>query len=113
MNKKNAKTITLTDAKELLPKWWIDSLNIDLSIIKHSKYVSFQHAATFFEASLSDIVDSETSLKHIKVKCINKGEKDGKIYLTIEVYFKLHDTDKLFKFEKSLHVTKRPKMTHD
>lgn len=104
--------ITLKEATELLPSWWIDSLNLDLSIIKHSKYVSFKHAAMFFESSLSHILD-DSVIKHIKVKCFDKGEKDGKIYLTIEIFFHLKNEERLLKLSKSLHVTKRLKMSHD
>ena len=113
MNKNNAKALTLKEAYKFLPKWWLDMLDNVLSIITHSKYPSFKHAETFFCAALSFIPDKESSeIKHIQVKCENKGERNGLIYITIVIFFRYKDKEKgLWKLSKSLHVVKRETQT--
>lgn len=110
MNKKNAKSILLKEIDSILPKWWIEMLENLLSIIKHSKFPSFRHAEQFVNSALSDIpkdIDKDKNdVKRILVKCFNKGEHDGKIYITIEAYFHMKNKD-LWKLSKSLHVMKR------
>ena len=109
MNKKNAKSILLKETNSILPSWWNEMFQNVLSIIKHSRFPSFKHAERFFVAALSYVPDKENSdLKYINVKCENKGEKDGYIYITIMIFFKFKDKKKdLWKLSKSLHVKKR------
>lgn len=114
MNKKNAKRLSLSEAKEVLPQWWNEMFETVLSIIKHSKYNSFKKAETFISTGLSYIPDKKTSeIKHIVVKCTNKGEYDGKIYITLVIYF--HMKNKCFwELSKSIHVFVREKsMSYD
>lgn len=98
----------------MLPRWWMESFNTVISMIKHSKFVSFKKAELFFTTALSHIlVDKEESeIKHIKVKCFDKGKKDGFLYITIEIYFKMKNED-LWKLSKSLHVKERKKLYYD
>lgn len=114
MNKKNARSISQKEIHDVLPNWWIESFNNVLSMMKHSKFVNFKKAELFFDAALSHIlVEKEDSeIKHIKVKCFDKGTKDGFLYITIEIYFKMKD-ESLWKLSKSLHVKERKKLTCD
>lgn len=114
MNHRNAKTLSQRDVYSVLPSEWIDILDNILSIIKHSKYPSFKHAETFLVAGLSYVPNKEkSSIKHIKAKCSFKGEHDGKIYITIDMWFYMKDK-RLWKLSKSVHVFKREKqMSYD
>lgn len=114
MNKNSAKTLSQKEIYDVLPNWWISIYKNFLSILKHSKFVDFKKAETFFTAALSHIAidKDESSIKHIKVKCLNKGTKDGKIYITLEIFFKMKN-ESLWKLSKSLHVKERKKLTCD
>ena len=115
MNLKNAKTLSQREMRSILPLYWIDIFDNVMSIIKHSKYPSFKHAETFLTAGLSYVPDEEKeTIKHIKVKCQNKGEHDGKIYITMDICFYMKEDKTLWKFSKSIHVFKRePFPTYD
>lgn len=117
VNRKNAKSISINERKSVLPNWWNEMLDTILSIIKHSKYVSFKHAEQFLVSGLEYIPpeekESDDGIKHIKVKCVNKGEKDGKIYITLEIFFYMKNKC-LWKLSKSIHVFKRERtMSYD
>ena len=108
MNLKNAKTLSQREMRSILPLYWIDIFDNVMSIIKHSKYPSFKHAETFLTAGLSYVPDEEKeTIKHIRVKCQNKGEHDGKIYITMDICFYMKENKTLWKFSKSIHVFKR------
>ena len=111
MNLKNAKTLSQREMKSILPKLWVEIFDNALSIIKHSKYPSFKHAETFFVAALSYIPEEvKDTIKYIKVKCSNKGEHDGKIYITLDICFYMKEDKILWKLTKSIHVFKRMKL---
>lgn len=114
VNKNKAKSLTIKEAYEVLPRWWTKSFDIIISMMKHSKFVSFKKAEMFFNAALSHIIvdKDESEIKHIKVKCFDKGKKDGFLYITIEIYFKMKNED-LWKLSKSLHIKERKPLTHD
>lgn len=114
MNKNSAKSLSQKEIYSVLPVWWTDIYKNLLSMLKHSRFVDFKKAETLFKAALSHIVvdKEESTIKHIKVKCLNKGIKDGKIYITLEIYFKMKD-ESLWKLSKSLHVKERKKLTCD
>ena len=111
MNKKNARSLSQKEMREVLPKWWIESFENVLSMMKHSKFVNFKKAELFFTTALSHIlVEKEDSeIKHIKVKCFDKGKKDGFLYITLEIFFKMKNED-LWKLSKSLHIKERKKI---
>ena len=50
------------------------------------------------------------AIKYIKVKCSNKGEHDGKIYITLDICFYMKEDKILWKLTKSIHVFKRMKL---
>lgn len=110
MNIKNAKILSQKEFQNILPNSWNENFTTILSIIKHSEFCSFKHLETFIVNALSYILDKETNpIKHIKVNCIDKGEHNGKIYITIEMYFYMKDKH-LWKLSKSVHVLKREKI---
>lgn len=110
VNRKNAKSISINERKSILPTWWNEILDTILSILKHSKYVSFKHAEQFLVTGLEYVspeeAENEAGIKHIKVKCYNKGEHDNKIYITLEIFFYMKNKC-LWKLTKSIHVFKR------
>lgn len=110
MNVTKMKYLTLEEARKMLPKWWIEIFDTTMSIVKHNAFFSFKRLKQFLQASLQ-YVDEENrkDLKHVKVKCYDKGEKDNLIYITIEVFFKSEEQKKenFWKFSKSFHVKKR------
>ena len=95
MNKNSAKALLQKEIYDVLPDWWISIFENVLSIVKHSKFSNFKKAELFFKTALSHIVvdKDESTIKHLKVKCFNKGTKDEKIYITIEIYFKMKNED--------------------
>lgn len=79
---------------KILPEWYVEMFKTTISIISHNQFFSFRHLKNFIEAALQFKPNDKDDLKHIKVICTNKGEKDNLIYLTIDIFVKFKEKKK-------------------
>lgn len=108
MNRKNIRSLTLTEATIAFPAWFNEIFATTISILKSNPYVDFERIKSFIKASIEYIPPKKTELKHIKVDVFNKGIKDEFQYVSIDVYAMPNNDEKKFlKFTKSLKVRLR------
>ena len=111
MNKKLAKTFSFKEAIDLLPEWYVNSIDISLSIVKHNSFVYFYNVKDFLTNSLEHTNVSENKeIKYVKIEIEDKGIHFGCFLFTINFFVKLKNEKRFWKFSKSAKAKIREKM---
>lgn len=120
MNKRNARKLSIKEARKILPRWFVEMEDNVLSILKNNDYNDFKRISIFLTNSLTHIVKFDennkpinTEIKHVKVEVQNKGINAGYQHITIVEYIKLREEECFWTISRSMKVKLRKKMTHD
>ena len=117
VNQNNSKRISQREIVTLLPEWFDRNYYLTFQLLQTNAYGSLDVIRMFLTAALSDLACSEderekTPVKHVKVKVLDKGVRDGYQYVTVDVYPVLKDGT-IYRITKSCKVKIRPKMDRD
>lgn len=112
MNKSRAKNISITEMGELLPAWFCDNFKITFRLLSTNAYIDFQRIKNFLIASLTHLMPEEKDkieIKHVLVDVSNKGIKDNRQYITVDLYIVLPDGEgtEILRITKSCKVKLR------